>query len=166
MHAERLRRTGSLELLNYPDVRPAVERIMDMVEMIPESGCWIWMGPGKTHGQIKIHGIPSPQRVHRIIWEHKNGPIPDGKLVCHKCDIGFCCNPEHLFAGTQLDNMMDKVKKGRQARGETIGNAKLNSAQVIEIRRSDEPYRVLSNKYGVSKRAIKAVRSRQNWRHL
>lgn len=165
-HAERFRRNGTIELLNPPDTRPPVERIMDMIEMIPESGCWIWLGPGETHGHIRISGIPSPQSVHRIMWEHENGPIPDGMNVCHRCDIGFCCNPKHLFLGTQLDNMMDKVKKGRHARGEMIGNAKLNSIQVAEIRYSNEPRRLLAERYGVSQSTIKAVRGKQNWKHV
>ena len=166
-HNERIRRNGTVELLNPPDRRPVVERIMDNIEIVPESGCWIWMGPGgETHGNIKIYGVRTPGRVHRIMWGHVNGPVPSGLQVCHKCDIGFCCNPKHLFIGTQQDNMTDKVNKNRQARGEKIGTALLTSKSVIEIRKSSELYRVLAKRYGVTERTIKSVRTRQNWKIL
>lgn len=111
-HNERIRRNGTVELLNPPDRRPAVERIMDNIEIVPESGCWIWMGPGgETHGNIKIYGVRTPGRVHRIMWEHVNGPVPSGLQVCHKCDIGFCCNPKHLFIMKSLaDHEAERVE--------------------------------------------------------
>lgn len=165
-HYERIRRNGTVELLNPPDTRPIVERIMDNLAMIPECGCWLWLGPGHSHGQISVHGEKQPRLVHRVMWEHENGPIPNGMLVCHKCDIGRCCNPNHLFLGTQQDNQADKVSKQRQARGEKVGSALLIESAVIEIRNSSLPYAVLAAKFGVSKSAIKAVRIRQNWKHI
>jgi HNH endonuclease len=166
MHCERKRLFGTVTLPNPPDTRPVVERIMDMVAMVPECGCWLWLGPGNPYGQIGIRGEGAPTSVHRVMWEHENGPIPDGMFVLHKCDIGLCCNPNHLFLGTQQDNMTDKVNKQRQARGEKMWNALLTEPAVIEIRESSLPYAVLAEKFGVSKRAIKAVRTRQNWKHV
>ena len=165
-HYERIRKNGTLDLTRIPDTRPIHERIMDCIEMLPESGCWLFVGPGGEYGQILVYGEKAPRPVHRVMWEHANGPIPPGMFVLHKCDIGRCCNPSHLFIGTQQVNMTDKVNKQRQARGEKMGNALLTTPAVMEIRGSSLPYAVLAEMFGVSKRAIKAVRSRQNWKHV
>lgn len=82
--------------------------------VIDTSGCWIWMG-GTSHGygHIKING--KTKKVHRVMWELTNGPIPEGIFVLHTCDIPECANPDHLFLGTHTDNMRDMIKKGRKS---------------------------------------------------
>jgi HNH endonuclease len=79
-------------------------------------GCWPWTGARFWfgHGAIKIDG--RPWGAHRIAWELTNGPIPDGLQANHRCDNPPCCNPAHLFLGTQLDNVRDMDAKGRRAR--------------------------------------------------
>lgn len=83
--------------------------------------CWVWTsGKFKSgYGQFQI-GIPV--RVHRVAYAISVAPIPDGMSVLHKCDNKICVNPEHLFLGTQQDNMADKVSKGRQSSGEKSGS--------------------------------------------
>jgi len=167
MHQARLRIYGTLEPnLRKVDRRPVFERIMDKVEMITESGCWIFMGTATTHGRIHQHGGLPSVPVHRAVWEHFNGPIPKDMCVCHRCDIGFCVNPNHLFLGTDLDNMRDKVKKNRQAKGERIGNAKLTTEKVIYIKTSKLSASKIAKELGVCKSAIKAVRRGVNWAHV
>lgn len=77
------------------------------------SGCWLWTGDKakKGYGRLKIEG----KRVyaHRAMWEEKVGAIPAGQLVCHTCDNPSCVRPDHLFLGTQFDNMGDASAKGR-----------------------------------------------------
>lgn len=83
---------------------------------VPECGCWIWLGhlDGKGYGQFVRNG----KRIgaHRAAWEDHNGqPIPEGAMVCHSCDTPSCVNPDHLFLGSQLDNMRDAAAKKRLA---------------------------------------------------
>lgn len=77
-------------------------------------GCWLWDGPmhGKTgYGQFNCDG--SRCFAHRAAWILTHGPIPPGMFICHRCDTPRCVRPDHLFLGTQSDNMRDMHSKGR-----------------------------------------------------
>lgn len=83
---------------------------------IPESGCWMWLGStdDKGYGRYRTRVKTSlPKLTHRLSWVFNFGEIPDGMKVCHKCDVRCCVNPNHLFLGTQKDNLRDMVRKGR-----------------------------------------------------
>lgn len=87
--------------------------------------CWLWTGciDKSGYGKVKIKGVH--KRSHRVSYEMRFGQIPDGLFVCHKCDVRNCVNPEHLFLGTNMDNVRDAMSKGRFPRG---GNASLPGA--------------------------------------
>lgn len=75
--------------------------------------CWPWTGATFHwgHGAVKVNG--RPWGAHRIAWELTNGPVPVGLQINHHCDNPPCCNPSHLFLGTQMDNVRDMIAKGR-----------------------------------------------------
>lgn len=79
-------------------------------------GCWEWQGARHPHGygQVRIAGICV--FAHRYSWQLANGPIPGGLNVCHHCDNPKCVRPDHLFLGTQRDNLQDMAGKGRASR--------------------------------------------------
>lgn len=133
------------------------------------------------YGMIYEGGKGSrPILMHRLSWEHHVGPIPKGLLVLHRCDNPPCFNPNHLFLGTQADNMADMDAKGRRHkgpvdttnlhRGEQASWAKLTEAQVREIRARYVPRKVtqdyLASEYGVSRRTIGMIIDRVNWKHI
>jgi hypothetical protein len=111
---------------------------------------------------------------HRRAWTEANGPIPDGMFVLHHCDNRACSNVEHLFLGTQTDNMRDMLAKGRGSRvgprGEAHGHAKLTEAQVREIRDRYAAKGVthdrLAKDYGVSSELIGLIVRRKIWKHV
>lgn len=108
---------------------------------VDKSGdCWLWTGyihPQRGYGQIsrgrRGEGL---LEVHRLSYELSNGPIPDGMMVLHSCDVRNCVNPSHLRVGTHQDNMDDMWSRGRGNRniGMTNGNVKLTTEQVSDIR--------------------------------
>ena len=104
--------------------------------------CWEWVA-GKGRGEYGVFQIAGKQyKSHRVAWLIFFGDIQDKMQVLHHCDNPPCVNPSHLFVGTHLDNMSDKVKKGRQSKIGPISREpssnhsyKLTDDQVVEIRR-------------------------------
>lgn len=82
-------------------------------------GCWEWTGGVDTPGYGMLR-IPGPRTSHKKVrasrysWELHNGPIPEGMCILHKCDNPACVNPDHLWIGTQSENMLDMHSKKRQ----------------------------------------------------
>lgn len=96
--------------------------------------CWPWLGPTtKGRGMIKIWGTCRTEQVPRVVYRIKKGPLEIGQQACHACDNPSCCNPNHLFAGTQVDNMRDAVSKGRKQYGGTGSPNASFSVDVLRI---------------------------------
>ena len=82
-----------------------------------QEGCWIWNGSLTKKGYGQFHSkMIKESRAHRVAWLIVHGSIPDDLHVCHTCDVRACVNPDHLFLGTNQDNVNDKVIKNRQYR--------------------------------------------------
>lgn len=138
------------------------------------SGCWIWTGcvDGSGYGLISLNG--KMVKTHRLSWVLSNGQIPEGLFVCHHCDNRKCINPDHLFIGTNKDNMQDKVRKGRKngggpAMGEHNGSAKMNAKKVIKIRelhKNGMSEKKISKQIGVGKSQVHRIIARQNWKQV
>lgn len=131
-----------------------------------ENGCWQWRAHTDKDGYGILPGDKKNTRAHRLSYELHNGQIPKGMVVCHKCDNPGCVNPDHLFVGTTKDNNIDALQKRRNYVGEINGRAKLNAAQVLEIRDSSESGQALADKYGVSKTLVNGIKRGNGWLHL
>lgn len=111
------------------------------------------------------------ERAHRLAWKFVNGAIPEGAMVCHRCDVRNCINPSHLFLGDNSTNMLDMFKKGRgnRPKGSAHKSSKLTESDVLTIRtlrQAGSSVRSLSEAYGVSTSAIWFVVNRRNWKHV
>lgn len=160
---------------NLEDV--SVEDLFSRCFTVPESGCWIWQdrwqcAKTKTYGYGVIHvrdrGISTKRLASRVMYRAVHGPIPEGAFVCHKCDTPPCINPDHLFIGSPLDNVVDMMKKGRSKKsyGEYNSRCKLTEADVLAIFRDRRVAREISADYGISKTAVYAIRSGTCWDYL
>jgi hypothetical protein len=133
-------------------------------------GCWPWAGSTDRDGRGKLNVGGVPQLAARIAYKLHYGDIPEGKVVCHKCDNTKCVNPEHLFLGTQADNVRDMHEKGRARKRAVSGtahhNAKLDADAVCVIRRSDASASQLAEQFGVSRAVIYDVRNGKIWKHV
>lgn len=147
---------------------PLEQRFHAQYVRIPFSGCWIWTGQRMSRGYGVIVANGRPKRAHRLSWEMHNGIIPVGLLVCHKCDIPECVNPNHLFLGTTRDNWIDMINKGRwpQVRGEKQGNSKLTEENVRFIRSSHLSGVALAEMFSVNKTNISTIRKYKSWKHV
>ncbi len=151
------------------------DRIQAKIVVIP-SGCWIWTGRTIKggYGRPSVHG--RLVLLHRLTWELAYGSIPTGEgyhgtCVLHVvCDNPPCCNPEHMALGTNQDNMDDRNRKGRQARGESMNTAKLTAADVLEIRRQYAAggisQKQLAQQHSVHSANISRIVNRETWMHL
>jgi hypothetical protein len=135
-----------------------------------ESGCHIWTASTNLQGYGEFGIVRRPAHkihaAHRVSWELHRGPIPPGMKILHKCDRPRCVNPDHLFIGTQKDNMQDCVTKGRKnsAKGEKNCKAKLTVEQIQEIRLSSD--RGLGRRYGIGSNQVYRIRKRIHWGHV
>ena len=131
--------------------------------------CWVWTG-GLVHG----YGRCRDGRAHRRSWVMANGPVPDGLSVLHRCDNKPCCRPEHLFIGTQQDNMADMRIKGRAVepplhQGEDNPRSKLTAALVRSCRlrnAAGESGRALAREHGVRQCTMNDALRRVTWRNV
>lgn len=131
--------------------------------------CWPWTACTNRGGYGKFKNGDTSVSAHRKAYELVVAPIPKGLLVCHNCDNPPCCNPNHLFVGTHLDNQHDRYMKGRSARGEVGGKAKLTEVMVLEARErllAGETPTALSQEYGVTRQHLSQIKLGHRWVYL
>lgn len=148
----------------------AVVPLEPRIEIITESGCWIWMGALNRDGYGYVNGKAyggRNVRVHRYMYQRKHGAIPSGRFVLHRCDVRCCVNPDHLFLGTPKENTQDMIRKGRRTipMGKQRRHSKLTEEAVRFIRSSTMTQKALGKMFGVCQATISAVKI-FTWKHV
>jgi hypothetical protein len=160
---------GGIEMIE----KTIVEKFEEKYIPEPNSGCWLWLG--FNHGKRRkcvyggFHYNGKIWLAHRVSYVLYKGPIPNGKHILHVCDNPKCVNPDHLYAGTQQNNMDDMRIRFREPnrKGEAHSWTKLTEKDVLYIRAHSEfSLRKLSNKFHVTPEQISNVRRRKNWIHI
>jgi hypothetical protein len=133
---------------------------------VNDVGCFIVVShKGNSKGYPEICHNYKRQVMSRFIYEQCFGEILNGLFVLHKCDTPRCINPEHLFLGTQKDNMQDRDKKGRHAkiRGESHSQSKLTEKEVSEIKTSKLSQRKLAKIYNIDPSYVCRIKQGKAW---
>jgi len=167
-HYHRLLRHGdpSYEVVIVGD---AAKRLKSHVE-IDHNECWNWKRYKKNgYGITTLSGVR--EQAHRASWKVFSGEVPMGMQVNHKCNNRACINPEHLYAGTQKQNMDDmyRAKRNVHHSGELNGSAKLTHKEVTEIKdmiSKGKDNTSISSAFGVSSGCIQFIRIGRTWRHV
>ncbi len=138
-----------------------------------EGDCLIWKASknGNGYGQIfiKHKGFSRPIVASRAVWIANNGKIPQGYFICHSCDNPACIRLDHLFLGTQKDNIDDCIKKKRNSYGEKNHMSKLTEIQAKEIKNlknTGKNIKELCEKYNVKPACIKHIWAGTRWKHI
>lgn len=131
------------------------------------TGCWLWDGYPTDQGYGRIYTPnkrPKMYRAHRFSYETFVGPIPEGMMVCHHCDVRNCVNPSHLYAGTAKDNARDMAVRGRH------GKATLSQTDVVKMREEylsgNTTYNELAEMFGVTPSNVRSALVGDHWDHV
>lgn len=151
-------------------MKSTMERFNDKYTPVTESGCWLWIGAVRgddNYGAMRVNG--KTVGAHRVSYILHKGEIPKGAQVLHKCDVRYCVNPDHLFIGTQKDNIRDMLNKNRNGdtsnKGESHPACKINEAIVKAIRQSNSTQKELCVEYGLKQSQISRIIRRKSWGH-
>lgn len=173
LHSNWLKSCGCHEYKNKKihDLENMKEIIKDKINKnikIDKNGCWIWQRAKHRQGYGHLSYERRPQLAHRVAWIVFKGKIPKKSKVCHKCDVPSCVNPDHLFLGTQKENMKDAYDKGRMI-DRKLGRRrnKLTYDQVLEIKKLNAQgisRKELENKFNVKKTCIAKILRGDSWK--
>lgn len=140
-----------------------------------ENGCIIWVGArGKQGYGNFVMCLPSGKkyfRAHRFAYIAFRGPIEENKNVCHTCNNPSCVNPDHLYIGSQRDNLRQMDEQGRRVKRDYGRNAIVTEEQVLEIRQrcadGKQNLTALAREYGyASPNRIREIVQRKRWKHI
>lgn len=156
-----------LEVFELTQDRKIPSEFQQKVRIDAVTSCWEWVGYKfpKGYGQTRFAG--KKEYAHRASYKFHFGEIPSGAHVLHTCDNRCCINPDHLFLGDNDANIADKIKKGRQQKGESHGRAILTESVAMQIKNTSKLSAAdLAATHGVSPTQIRRIRSGQRWKHL
>lgn len=148
-----------------------------------KSGCLLWIGTIVPQGYGGVWSGGKSWLTHRLSWILHGREIPDGLSVLHHCDVRPCVNPDHLYVGTQTDNMRDVRERNRYARGDKHGSKthpetvargetlskKLTTADVVSIKRrlaAGDIQRAIAVDFGISRSMVGLINTGDTWAHV
>lgn len=167
----RIKSSERFQICSARICRSKIREITFRAKFSVTEGCWIWQGSMNAHG----YGVQCHFLAHRLSWIFHVGSIPQGMKVLHKCDMPACVNPDHLFLGTQADNLADMRNKQRGAipkalRGQDHPHAKHTNEDVKRIRSLYKTgiysQREVALIIGTTRGSVCGIVRRKTWTHI
>lgn len=166
-----------MDLRKQKPSRSILVRFLEKIELIPFHECWEWIGSFDPcgYGMMRIGSRTDKSRgsrgAHRLSYELFIGPITKGLYVLHKCDNPSCVRPDHLFLGTQKENVKDMWNKNRQGPrpgypGEKNPQSKLSKEDIIKIRKDLRLHKEIAKDYNISRSVITRIKNKDLWSHV
>lgn len=144
-----------------------IVRFWSRVKVGKQYECWLWLGSKtpKGYGKMAIKGVSF--YAHRIaLWIIMFGGLSTEKAACHRCDTPSCVNPNHLFAGSHSENMMDATRKGRNGKAGLFKHSKVSYGMVKSIRKAKGSQRDIGARFGISQALVSRIRNRRIWKNI
>lgn len=159
------------QLIKRKENKPSIaDRFNKMV--VKKEECWEWIGSRTRQNRPKmVNHLGKNEHASRVSYRIHKGDFDSQLFVLHKCDNPVCTNPDHLFLGTQKDNIDDMYMKGRNASfsGERNSQSKLETCNILNIRKrykEGDSFKYLANWYGVTESTISDIVNRRTWKHV
>jgi hypothetical protein len=165
-HYKQHKRAGTLPertRLTHVEIN---DRLKHLSIVDAETGCHNWRGRINKNGYGVLGYNYKNWLAHRLSYILKYGEIPDGVKACHKCDNPLCINTDHLFLGTQTENMNDMFSKDRGAVGAAYKRSELTDELVLRIKIDKRTQLEIAKDYGVSRTNISAIKTGRAWSHV
>lgn len=134
---------------------------------VAENGCWNCIShKASNHGYPQGSYKLGRRSIAKVMYERKFGEVQKGLLMRHKCDNPMCINPDHLETGTTSDNMFDRDVRGRTAKAEDAGQAKLTWEQIRSIRamKGKASQRKIAKMFDISQPNVHAIFVGKSWK--
>lgn len=144
------------------------QRFEGLYTPVPATGCWLWTGSVNRGGYGKTKVDRKHITAHRWSWILHKGDIPDGLHVLHRCDVPACVNPDHLFIGTNQDNVDDRQRKDRQGKFVPIPKRVLTDEQVKEIRMLKGTMKIvdIAKKFNIDHPRVSRIHNNKIYAHV
>lgn len=148
------------------------ERLWSKINVGSKDECWIWKGAKTTAGYGVLRVNYKPRYTHRLMWMlHNKTNIPKKDCICHSCDNPPCCNPAHLFLGSQADNLKDARDKGKMemARGINHHATELSEDDIRQIRylgQTKMTHKDIGERFGTTRMSVNDIIHKRTWAHI
>ena len=151
-------------------IDPILKRFISKVDIRKSNECWLWIASKNSRGYGNFWDGSRIVSAHRFVYEYYyKCKIPKGRMILHHCDNRACCNPKHLYNGTQQDNMNDRSSRsGYRIPPEKIslGCATFSAEKILAIRRLKGKgiyQKIIAKKFDISRSMIAYIWNRDKY---